>query len=500
VAVDPNTHNELQLAIARENLRQAEREIKALGEKTAIIRKLVWELAQSTVPEALAAIPSTESGNLFAAPVKAVTLDAADLLRLVHPALVNKLRKLTAFQIGITDEQRERFLKRILETDTRDWVNDPRLAQLTRQLEDAQRETERLKTQIQEYQTQEVATQRSANEQTAANFALRREIAELRQQLKEIQSVRATASEPLSSSSAATVAAPELPAPSPAASPRTEPSDVSTPNPASAPKQYAKTPTEDSMPVLIAIMANNGWCERARIATAMIAPEYGLGVSDTNNGLINGAFQSAHSSGLIEEFTPSNECGVGRPTNLVRLTDKGRTYARNELKIDSAASELTRLLKQHDTIDHVSLILRVRQLFAEMYPIPITNIDLYPSPIPVGDGKRSEPDLDVVTNDGGGMHIECERHADPSPAAQRADKWHKAWVAGKNWLYIICPDATALSELTRDISRWYASHRGECHIRITSVQQAVGKIGPLKKKGENPTLSDFWVYSRDFEQ
>jgi hypothetical protein len=122
--------------------------------------------------------------------------------------------------------------------------------------------------------------------------------------------------------------------------------------------------------------------------------------------------------------------------------------------------------------------------------VPVSNVDLFPDPILLADGKRSEPDLVVTLGSGKVMLIECERPS-PKDPVKRADKWHKCWVAGHSEIYVVCPDKQTTSALSQEISVWYANHGDRLRARVTSVYQVMSAK-------EISTEKDFCAWSRDF--
>ena len=492
MAFDAQAHYALQVQQLQKNLKQSEQDLRAARRAMEEQRQIIIGLGQAFAPHALAALSSAAEDE-GAPPLK--TMESAAIGALILRALTEKIAKLTAFGAGLSSEQRERWIQRTLETQPTDWVSDPALVDARRAVE-----SERLARLAAEQAARDAVARAKeiAEKQATAGPERLRLLGEMRTLQEQLTAAQAqllalrSGSPDLSTASpsrttAISPAAASAPVPVPSAG-RPGPldpagSEASGPTLLTGTATDVKTP-EDSLNALVLVVATRGVCERPRLAE-ILHGEFGFG--DTpSHFLINTAFTEAtEKRGLLEVVEPHPETGVGRAPHLVRLSDAGRQFARDKLGVEPVPSELDKLLKLHDTPEHALLVLQTRALFVEKYPEPVATVEIFPAPVFLDGGKRSEPDLAVTLPNGTVLLIECERDT-PKNEAQRTDKWAKYYQATRGEFCVVCPDPRTLSKIGTEITVWQSHHGGRVHLQMTSVHQVLTRSDPNR----------FWVYDR----
>jgi hypothetical protein len=468
-------HYVLQIQQLQKNLKQSEADLAEARRAVEQQRQMLIGLGEAFVPEAFAAVSSAVTGDDASSAKRLAAMSSAEIVALILRALSDKIAALTAFNAGLTAEQRERWIRRVVESDATDWVSDPALGELRQAVEQERQARLAAEQAARDAEARARQVEMRQAENAAELLRLRNEMRTLQEQLRLAQSAprngadNAASPSAVPSTSAAVSGSPSAVLPTKVAdtSPR---------------REYAQTP-DDSREALVLVLATRGICERPRLAE-ILHREFGFGDSP-NHFLVNKAFETATEQGLLKTIQPRTETGIGRAPHLVRLTEAGRAYAREQLKIEPAPSELDRLLKMHDTPEHVSLILQARTLFLEKYPEPVKSVELFPAPILLDGGKRSEPDLTVTLADGRTLLVECERDT-PKNETQRADKWAKYYQVTRGEFYVVCPDPKAVSALASEINVWQVRHGGRVRLRVTSIHQVLTANDPAR----------FWAYDR----
>ncbi|MBI5029062.1 MAG: hypothetical protein HZB51_00945 [Chloroflexi bacterium] len=466
-------HGQVQLQQLQKNLEQSERELARARSTAESARQTIIRLGQRFTPEAFAAL-TNEGAHQVLEQLK--TLPTEAIVELIVRAFDAKVSRLTAFTRGLTAEQQAQVMDRILGTHPLDWLEDPKFAQAQQELA-AMRQALRL-AQIAEQQATERAstmhiTLQNANHEVQQarqeSIRLREEMAGLQARLLQYQSLTSSAQSKPIADVALSKGVNEL-------------SDPFTPMDAKPVSQVSShlgsTGNEVSTPsglsnvdALIFVLATRGLCERSRLSE-ILHREFGIGDSPAHF-LVTDAFMlaSQNQAGWIHFEKQVNETGVGSAPHLCRLTEAGQHYVREKFHIEPVPSELDQLLKLHDGVAHVTLILQARSLFLDgRFPEVVARVDLFPLPIPLGAGKRCEPDLGVTLKEGQTLLIECERETIKN-SIHRADKWAKYYQATGGDFYIICPNTRAVSALASEIGQWQLSHGGPLQLHITSVYQ-----------------------------
>ncbi len=432
----------MQIQQLQRNLGRSEADLAAARTESAEARRLIVGLGEAFVPEAFAALASGQ-GPHATAPLK--TLSTPEIVAFIVRTLGHKLFQLTAFTRGLTLAQQTQVIERILGTAPTDWLQDPQFAA-------ARREVETMRAALLEAQAARQQAEERERAMRLAQAEAASEVLRLRQEMALMQPGMATSTPALATSDA-----------------------TANPNASGVRLESAKD-------MLLLILATRGICERPRLADILVR-EFGIG-DGVNHWKIKSAFDDVARVPWVEITEPRNEIGLGSAPLLYRLNEAGQAHARNTLKVEPVPSELDRLLKLHDTAEHVALILAARGLFVDgKYPEPVAEVELYPEPILLDGSKRSEPDLVVTLQSGARLLVECERDTTKNPA-QRADKWSKYFTATRGEFYIICPDTKATNQLVNEVSLWQVEHGGKVHVHVTSVYQVL----------TDPTR--FWVYDR----
>ena len=125
--------------------------------------------------------------------------------------------------------------------------------------------------------------------------------------------------------------------------------------------------------------------------------------------------------GLIEAFTPNLGKG-GRPSQLLKLTGRGREAFLLLFEKKATPSELDELLKRHKTIEHTALNLAGAAALRDWLE---AQVDMYPPTITLDGGRQFAPDLSAVLPDGRTIYVECERGETPF----RESKWQNIYDA-----------------------------------------------------------------------
>ncbi len=441
---------DLQIAQLREHLRISEKELADV--RRALEQDRLWFLgiAQAFAP----AILVEARGD---APYK--TLATGDLVALIIAAGGEKFARLTAFREGLTEGQRERIVRHILDSDQTTWADDPELARVRRELE--QERAARIAAE------QEARTIAAREKQAyAAVEQGQRDLARLKSELAQLQA-RARTDAPVSKPTA-----------------RLSNDSTTQPLPRNHPTNELPNELPANVTALLTLLATRGLCERPRLAQILVE-EFNL-APDTNHFQINDAFAQAAKLELIETVMPKTETGFGRAPQLVKLSAKSIALARETLHIEPAPSELERLLAAHDTPEHALLILMTRRAFLELYPEPVESVDIFPPPVHLADNKRYEADLLVELASGETLHVECERDT-PKNIAQRNEKWSKYFLVTQGKFHVVTPDPKALGNIKTEINSWHIVYGGgkPMVLKMTNLHQLL-----------SGTAREFWTMVR----
>ena len=444
---DALTQVKLQAEQAKRQLAQSEIELAVARKEAAENRQIiVIAIGQRFVPELFSALASGTGSEENTAQIKAMS--TPHIAALIANALSEKMTRLEAFKEGLTDEQRGRVIQHVLKTAPVDWLNEPQFVQAKKKIE----AVERAKAQADERMRQAEERARTIESQQTAWNAERMRLLGENERLRNALSIQPTGT----------------PAQSMVSTPVSEPGNATqvTVKPVAGKEEY--TP-ERALETLLSVIATLGYCERPRLEI-ILARDYHV-AEIPNHFLINQAFENAGKQGLIEVKVAPIEHGFGRAPHLVRLTNLGIERVRSQ-KIEPVPSELTRLLDSHGRQgdEHISLILITRRLFEERYIEPVERVDIFPEPILLDDGRRSEPDLVVTLRTGEQLLVECERDTKKNDK-QRLDKWDKHCQVSHGNLCIVTPTGGALNAILQEIYDWQRNYQGDFHLRATSAQQ-----------------------------
>ena len=482
MSTDALTQARLQEQQAQRQLAQSELELDAARREADENRRIiVVAIGQRFVPEVFSSLASGKGSEESTRRLKAMT--TAQIAALIANALNEKMTRLEAFMGGLTLEQRDRVVQHILETAPIDWLHDPQFAEARKRIESSERartEAEERARQAEESLRAVEARQMQAG---VERLRLQEEIERLQNALavqrndhrirEEDHPSSVTPIPSLEMNEGVSVVSSE---------PGKETSGVDSnamARPTSSATELGERAHAHAIELLVFVIATRGYCERPRLEE-ILHREHQMG-TNANTLLINRAFVEAEQQGLVESVRPRTEIGFGRAPHLVRLSPKGIEIARETLKVEPVPSELTRLLKLHDSAEHVALILTARRLFEERYPEPIERVNLFPEPVSLSEGKRSEPDLSVVLRSGKILLVECERDT-PKNEAQRDDKWSKYHQATDGNFYVFTPTAAVVSRMLNEIGKWYVDYQMKTCLHITSAFQILTGAAP-----------NFWV-------
>ncbi|MBI5648978.1 MAG: hypothetical protein HZC40_00775 [Chloroflexi bacterium] len=461
---DRNTLNAAQLQRA---LTEAQRELATARGDLDNLRGLVIGIGQAFVPEALIGAAGDE-------PHAYKKLTTAPIAHLIINAATDKVRRLTAFADGLDVANRERVIQQILGSAASEWTKNPLVERLYAEVESerAARRAAEERARVAEAETQKTRAQMETTWRDHATA--KTELGELRKQMDHLTQARAVAV-PVETPAVATptpspVIAPPVAA-FPIAKPVTAPARIISSSNGDDPLNAVGAEWREGARQLIVLLATRGVCERPRLAR-ILATECGVGDGQPNHLRVNRAFEDAEKAALIEVVKPRSEIGMGRAPHLIRLSDAGRIAATRVLGVEPAPSELDRLLKAHDTPEHVVLILGTRDVFLEKYPEPIERVDIFPVAVGLEGDKRYEADVAVQLKSGAILYIECER-ATPKNRDQRRDKWGKYFKVTGGRFFIVTPDARAMSDISSEITEWHFQHRGNVSLRMTNLHDVL---------------------------
>ncbi|MBN1933462.1 MAG: hypothetical protein JW934_02290, partial [Anaerolineae bacterium] len=195
---------------------------------------------------------------------------------------------------------------------------------------------------------------------------------------------------------------------------------------------------------LLRLIGESGLCQRA----ALQAQTNILWGVTTRNAMIDAvSLLEAHD---LVEITSPQAGKPGRPSHLLRLTERGQEAFLLLFGKDPAPSELDELLKRHKSPEHTALNLEAAEaLRARLNAV----VDLYPPVITLDGGRQFAPDLVATLPNGEVIYVECERGtADANNPRER--KWQNVYDATGGRLYIICPDPGSRSKVVSEINRW----------------------------------------------
>jgi len=148
------------------------------------------------------------------------------------------------------------------------------------------------------------------------------------------------------------------------------------------------------------------------------------------------------------------------------LSDAGREYVRNELKIEPVVSQWERLGTRHGSDAHVLLTLDAAD---HLRRYGASAVDINPAPMPTSDGGTFAPDIVAVLG-GRPAYVECERCTRKDPVA-RHRKWANYHQATGDF-HIICPDESAYRAIVSEITAWAMENGKGVRLHVTSLDQA----------------------------
>ena len=194
-----------------------------------------------------------------------------------------------------------------------------------------------------------------------------------------------------------------------------------------------------------------------------------MGLTEHDNGVRN-ALKRLKDTELLEDFVWNGKpqqwtprAGGGR--QLLRLTERGRTWAEMAFKIAAVPCELDEPVQKHKSTAHAVAILEARdQLQAVGY-----GVNDAPDPLLVRAderwGQRTEPDL-VAMENGVFWPVEVQLEID----SRNNEKWAKSLSLVPRMFLITVNVQTCekQAEILRQAARWRRLPQGE--IRLTSLE------------------------------
>lgn len=184
--------------------------------------------------------------------------------------------------------------------------------------------------------------------------------------------------------------------------------------------------------------------------------------SDRPENLSN-AIDDCDERGLIKIGGQAPKTGRGRPTNLVELTELGKSayiMLRNQTPVPSELLALS----GHKTHQHLALNLRAKEYLARAgYEI----LEHEPYHYLIDGQRQAVPDI-IAQKDGDIHYFEVERDTHKSP---RPEKWQNLNKLSLGSLYIICESNRMMADIAFEVSEAMSLEQTPCTLYLTSIHQ-----------------------------
>jgi hypothetical protein len=203
---------------------------------------------------------------------------------------------------------------------------------------------------------------------------------------------------------------------------------------------------------ILRLIATTGLARSWHVITRIVA----AGLTEHENGVRN-ALKRLKESGLLTDFTWNGKVQQWKPRagggrQLLRLTERGQTWAEMAFKVTALPCELDDMVQKHKGVEHAVGILEARDWLAAMG----FDVDMEPEARPFDEGEpwgaRVEPDL-TATLQGVLWPVEVQREVHE----RNGDKWRKAVeLYGRLMLVVFseqaCEKQVALLKV--EMARW----------------------------------------------
>ena len=225
--------------------------------------------------------------------------------------------------------------------------------------------------------------------------------------------------------------------------------------------------------LVLKLIGDTGW---ARVSQILVEGAQRLSVSTKT---IQRSLETLSDEGLIER-----QQGIatrGRPTDIVKLNDKGRwTYIKINGQ-DPLPSEYDALLKAHKSERQTTLILKANDLFSALG----FTVDIHPAEIKIDENRYFKPDF-IMEKNGQTYYAEFETGTSMDRASL-AHKWENAAIVGGAKICLVTPNSATMNTLCGNIVHWAGDRGRNIHVYATHLEAL-----RIKVPGESP-----WVIDKD---
>ena len=224
---------------------------------------------------------------------------------------------------------------------------------------------------------------------------------------------------------------------------------------------------------VLKLIGETGW---ARVSQILDEGAQRLGVSTKT---VQRSVDALYNDGLIER-----QQGIstgGRPTDIVKLNDKGRWTHVKITGHEPLPSEYDALLKAHKSDRQTALVLKAGDLFTGLG----FTVDMHPTEIKIDENRYFKPDF-IVAKDGQTYYIEFETGTG-NDRASLAHKWENAAIVGGAKICLVTRNSATMNSLCGNIVHWAGDRGRGIHVYATHLEAL-----RTKAPGDSP-----WVIDKD---
>ena len=204
------------------------------------------------------------------------------------------------------------------------------------------------------------------------------------------------------------------------------------------------------------LIGETGW---ARVSKLGLEGSEHLKVSDKT---IKRGIKDLAEEGLVE--CQRGVSTIGHPTDMVRLTDKGK-WAYTQLTGKAPVlSEYDGLLEAHKSDRQSMLILKAADLFTKFGFL----VDTHPVQIKLDEDRHFDPDF-IVRKDSETFYVEFETGIGDNRDSL-AEKWENASTVGGGNICLVTRDKNSMNELVNNVVRWAGERGKRIHLFATHIE------------------------------
>jgi len=222
---------------------------------------------------------------------------------------------------------------------------------------------------------------------------------------------------------------------------------------------------------ILVLIGKKGWARVSKII------QDGSLIMHVSTKTMQRGIQALLDAGLLnrQKGLPS----IGRPTDLVFLTDKGRWIYSHIAGDVPIPSEYDGLLKAHKSNLQSILVLKAGDQFNRMGFV----VDTHPTKIKISDNRFFEPDL-IISKGSDTYYLEVETGIGDN-REELTQKWENAHVVGGGSICLVTRDKATMSNISSNIVRWAREHGKPVHLFATNLEAL-----KIKATSDSPWVID----------